>query len=183
MPLCQSIALYFNPRSPCGERHLAARMQRPSHPFQSTLPVRGATSPHFQRNRAFAQFQSTLPVRGATPDDSRRYVCGSDFNPRSPCGERPGFSPAVSRKASFQSTLPVRGATHVNRATDLAIKFQSTLPVRGATYTVDQFREMFTISIHAPRAGSDRFPAPCITVYFRFQSTLPVRGATVCARN
>ena len=34
------------------------------------------------------------------------------------------------------------------------------------------------ISIHAPREGSDLFPALLILVMFIFQSTLPVRGAT-----
>ena len=35
-------------------------------PFQSTLPVRGATSRIVSRIRVHASFQSTLPVRGAT---------------------------------------------------------------------------------------------------------------------
>ena len=35
------------------------------------------------------QFQSTLPVWGATALRSWREDVHSDFNPRSPCGERP----------------------------------------------------------------------------------------------
>ena len=101
-----------------------------------------------------------------------------DFNPRSPCGER--------RLRVIQ--LP-RGS-----------RFQSTLPVRGATQMSTEIPSTTTISIHAPRAGSDKsrvgsLPtaqhfnprSPCgerlkaaVVAYCRekFQSTLPVRGAT-----
>ena len=55
----------FNPRSPCGERHLTyCNVFFPS-TFQSTLPVRGATQMTDSAG-ASLQFQSTLPVRGAT---------------------------------------------------------------------------------------------------------------------
>ena len=60
------VILYFNPRSPCGERRRATRWQRST-----------------------ARFQSTLPVRGATRIWTVCHRCVSaDFNPRSPCGER-----------------------------------------------------------------------------------------------
>ena len=56
--------------------------------FQSTLPVRGATSTAIVGMRWQTIFQSTLPVRGATS------------------------SPVtLSALSIFQSTLPVRGAT------------------------------------------------------------------------
>ena len=69
--------------------------------------------------------------------DSARRVSGcrqSDFNPRSPRGERPP-SPVSShwRETPFQSTLPARGATQL---------FSVLLSVCN-------------ISIHAPREGSD----------------------------
>ena len=56
-----------------------------------------------------------------------------DFNPRSPCGERPAPSPRFILVFGFQSTLPVWGATGSN-----AISAHKT-----------------HISIHAPRVGSD----------------------------
>ena len=55
--------------------------------FQSTLPVRGATTRPSQPRTLFT-FQSTLPVRGATPMFPV-FPHVFDFNPRSPCGERP----------------------------------------------------------------------------------------------
>ena len=124
--------------------------------FQSTLPVRGATS---VPKLLFipAQFQSTLPVRGAT-----NSFCGNSgalkISIHAPCEGSdcpPGCSPAFS--PGFQSTLPVRGATHQRSLHwNARPKFQSTLPVRGAT----------ALYLFQPRID---------TV---FQSTLPVRGAT-----
>ena len=99
----------FNPRSPHGERLLAAYGFRMAGVFQSTLPARGATDADvlFLCN---VEFQSTLPARGAThaqkavvltlPISIHAPRTGSDtvlapsrtqsndFNPRSPHGER-----------------------------------------------------------------------------------------------
>ena len=55
----------------------------------------------------------------------------------------------------FQSTLPVRGATPTIARCIATIEFQSTLPVRGATYLFRGWDVYCTISIHAPREGSD----------------------------
>ena len=57
----------------------------------------------------------------------------TDFNPRSPCGER---------QTPF--------AWWITRAT-----FQSTLPVWGATVSGILTCNLVGISIHAPRVGSD----------------------------
>ena len=57
----------------------------------------------------------------------------TDFNPRSPYGERPCFMVLFSQRAGFQSTLPLRGATHTSHHPCWDAKFQSTLPLRGAT--------------------------------------------------
>ena len=79
----------------------------------------------------------------------------SDFNPRSPRGERPANIVLPLPGKPFQSTLPARGATLHRPRYKPCILFQSTLPARGAT----------------PRIG-------IIGRYCRFQSTLPARGAT-----
>ncbi len=61
----------------------------------------------------------------------------------------------------FQSTLPVRGATHHFPAVGQVAIFQSTLPVRGATGGQHFGPKAGQISIHAPRAGSDRRLRSC----------------------
>ena len=79
---------YFNPRSPCGERHFAGlACPHKDRKFQSTLPVRGATVVVVIAVST-ELFQSTLPVRGATLTKYILALSLINFNPRSPCGER-----------------------------------------------------------------------------------------------
>ena len=124
--------------------------------FQSTLPLRGAT-PTFKCSYPEYVFQSTLPLRGATKCSfpSRAVLsisihtplAGSDssslptrspttnFNPHSPCGERPLACCLMVLSDVFQSTLPLRGATYSCTRRNARSTFQSTLPLRGATST------------------------------------------------
>ena len=73
----------FNPRSPCGERHGRLEWLRAEISFQSTLPVRGATT----------------GLQGLPWHDR-------DFNPRSPCGERPGYDAVVLQIPHFNPRSP-----------------------------------------------------------------------------
>ena len=73
----------------------------------------------------------------------------------------------------FQSTLPVWGATELPAVTFYEQqKFQSTLPVWGATTVGVDPHNSITISIHAPRVGSDVlwFFAASINFYFNPRS-------------
>ncbi len=127
--------LHFNPRSPCGERRQSEHFRRSGNlkisihapragsdlyhiflysqvfPFQSTLPVRGATVSRLY-NGASLSFQSTLPVRGATVRAQKYYYFGkiSIHAPRA--GSDTSFAQKIRSCLIFQSTLPVRGATH-----------------------------------------------------------------------
>ena len=108
-----------------------------------------------------------------------RFIRYTDFNPRSPCGERQGKPKCCNYIKEFQSTLPVWGAT-IHRVNNKALAekfqstlpvwgatpttckecahydaFQSTLPVWGATHVIRRDRRIMEISIHAPRVGSD----------------------------
>ncbi len=101
-------------------------------PFQSTPPVRGATTALSFPQRELT-FQSTPPVRGATMPFLPFCPYLESFNPRPPCGER--LCPLTAMAASSG--------------------FQSTPPVRGATLGQGSARKQKIVSIHAPRAGSD----------------------------
>ena len=79
------------------------------------------------------RFQSTLPVGGATLYAVSPITFPSNFNPRSPWGER--------RMVTIQDAA--------------AFLFQSTLPVGGATQNEKDLEWHQRISIHAPRGGSD----------------------------
>ena len=95
------------------------------------------------------------PRTGSDGPPGRTTALRSDFNPRSPHGER-RCVPIKRRQAiTFQSTLPARGATSTKIFVMRWKQFQSTLPARGATSAVIRSRVRTWISIHAPRTGSD----------------------------
>ena len=192
--------MYFNPRSPHGERrhhHLRLGVYRR---FQSTLPARGATDMGGEEVCKRGQFQSTLPARGATARSRQK-----------------------EGKKIFQSTLPAWGATirgnfqklarlisiHAPRTgSDERIYqhltfthgFQSTLPARGATSSTfadllgsahfnprsphgerrageSRLRRADSISIHAPRTGSDRSGAGRTAVHLPISIHAPRTGS------
>ncbi len=79
---------HFNPRTPCGVRRMGSIALLTRSTFQSTHPMRGATS-NFRRVCEF----------------------GNNFNPRTPCGVRHFLAAVFVRYDQFQSTHPMRGAT------------------------------------------------------------------------
>ena len=194
--------------------------------FQSTLPARGATSVSVTAVLVLA-FQSTLPARGATRkdgktveadkisihaprtgsdaalqeikailleisihaprtgSDERLVVCKMsdiDFNPRSPHGERLNVSSIQCSQYVFQSTLPARGATITGSASAWVQTISIHAPRTGSDSRPLQIATPQGISIHAPRTGSDARAAGYSATPSSFQSTLPARGATHHAR-
>ena len=174
----RSLAANFNPRSPHGERLSGRGLARLAGLFQSTLPARGATFiVGFAVNRA--EFQSTLPARGATRLPRGCFCRHRLFQSTLPARGATRWASLSVGVSVFQSTLPARGATFqrpLNRIQTCL--FQSTLPARGATIFTPPISTpklnfnprsphgerlefiMFiasdsTISIHAPRTGSD----------------------------
>ena len=123
-------------------------------------PRVGSDQPIFEAIYYHCKFQSTLPVWGATVTSSILQGSSINFNPRSPCGERLLESAISANTMIFQSTLPVWGATKTGKHMISLEIFQSTLPVWGATKPGTVCREWQTISIHAPRVGSDRTICP-----------------------
>ena len=140
--------------------------------------MRGATADAWKLAAGATAFQSTRPVRGATSHGSELWGvtfvsihaprAGRDwnapplplrvngFNPRAPCGARPKNDTRNECNGMFQSTRPVRGAT---------TEAPSEQPRR-------------VVSIHAPRAGRDVVRVPLRASAPKFQSTRPRRGAT-----
>ena len=169
----------FYPRSPRGERRARHATDRRAALFLSTLPARGATSRQHRPLRALWRH----------------------FYPRSPRGERQMETITNFTEDVFLSTLPARGATSFTRRRTVDCEFLSTLPARGATDGKKPIIHYKSISIHAPREGSDRaettgFAIPLhISIHAPregsdvhclrkrplsglFLSTLPARGAT-----
>ena len=101
-------------------------------------------------------FLSTLPARGATDIPAGSIARHFDFYPRSPRGER------------RISDVPILFAIH----------FYPRSP-RGERQGKAWFLAVaVSISIHAPREGSDRTYDIYFNVNTIFLSTLPARGAT-----
>ncbi len=94
--------------------------------------MRGATGELAAlRDQDYISIHAPLAGSDGKGEGCQQYY--QDFNPRSPCGERP-----------FQNGTGV-----------FRVLFQSTLPLRGATGSHNSLHSVSYISIHAPLAGSD----------------------------
>ena len=123
----------FNPRSPCGERHVRRSVLRIRLRISIHVPLAGndaanrssgggsGISIHVPlagndrlmsgRSRSSSRFQSTFPLRGTT--------CPA---------------PSACPARTFQSTFPLRGTTDkMYRQAKEHPVFQSTFPLRGTT--------------------------------------------------
>ena len=102
-------------------------------------------------------FQSTRPLRGATSDHPWRTTCGRGyFNPRAPCGARPGDHLRPQDGEPISTHAPLAGRdTRFLRNSDRIIEFQPTRPLRGATWSCLFIARAVLISTHAPLAGRD----------------------------
>ena len=126
--------------------------------FQSTHPLRGATSDR-TLNLSKAAISIHAPLAGCDAGRCTPKSQKTHFNPRTPCGVR------------LRQRLPGRSAA----------RFQSTHPLRGATPADLVERGLAVISIHAPLAGCDLSAARPALAESKFQSTHPLRGATAIA--
>ena len=131
--MVSSFYLYFYPRSPRGERPVARGLRVFYHRISIHAPREGSDI-----CLRYCASPSTIsihaPREGSDPGHPHFGGQHPDFYPRSPRGERRPPARTTSSGSIFLSTLPARGAT-------------SWLGGAGADAT---------ISIHAPREGSDR---------------------------
>ena len=147
-------------------------------------------------------FQSTLPLRGATGNFPDRYSHASNFNPHSPCGERPNTEYMYPIDAISIHT-PLAGSDGTSLRAALLQQISIHTPLAGSDYWwFRAFRPSRNFNPHSP-CGERHNPhcclgrlkyfnphSPCgerqcfITQYvchLQFQSTLPLRGATANA--
>ena len=147
--------------------------------FLSTLPARGATSTYLEAPPEWLGISIHAPREGS--DRSRlprpdQHICISIHAPREGSDSRT-TCPAVERQ-NFYPRSP-RGERQGGPALGgLESPFLSTLPARGATQGAVAHLAVGSISIHAPREGSDLPICPTCKRRSRiFLSTLPARGA------
>ena len=148
--------LYFNPRSPHGERLLQVGKRMMEFDFNPR-------SPHGERRHVTTPL---LPVARISIHAPRT---GSDGNgegntlnarisihaPRT--GSDQQFQCGLTRCIRFQSTLPARGATESACRNENAGNISIHAPRTGSDAgEIDAQGNFIAISIHAPRTGSDR---------------------------
>ena len=173
-----TLRIYFNPRSPRGERRRLTGCIWNRWRFQPTLPAWGAT------------VVATLDEMGITVSTHAPRV-GSDFATLQEGIIAMSVSTHAPRVGSDRST---------QRYPMTTFPFQPTLPAWGATISWRKYTSAESVSTHAPRVGSDARPvvvkynvpvsthAPrvgsdviCLVLGFitqAFQPTLPAWGAT-----
>ena len=166
----------FNPRAPCGARHVR-RCAVPRPVIVSIhAPRVGRDKARMEVNTQILCFNPRAPcgarrssrVRackrgvsihaprvGRDTEHSRSRSSARCFNPRAPCGARQNMAPVMRCFPEFQSTRPVWGATTGRPRRGNGKSFQSTRPVWGATLTIAIGRSRLDVSIHAPRVGRD----------------------------
>ena len=167
----------FNPRPPCGGRQLNSIVALPYRLFQSTPPVRGATTTPYEDDGLLI-FQSTPPVRGATSFEELGVTL-TDISIHAPRAGGDNISGGLRLGRIISIHAPRAGGDAARKCTPTGrMGFQSTPPVRGATELFRRGPRNKGISIHAPRAGSDNGSLTLKICNNIFQSTLPVRGAT-----
>ena len=146
--------------------------------FQSTLPARGATR-STRDGTMRVSISIHAPRTGSDAGWTMTTTSTRNFNPRSPHGERrqqdaiPSVTGGISIHAprTGSDTPSAAGfsgwgyfnprSPHGERRYHLlnlhsVFQFQSTLPARGATADVQERGDGESISIHAPRTGSDK---------------------------
>ena len=167
----------FNPRAPCGARLDSARHTCRPYYFNPRAPC-GARPVDSAFIRWMAIFQSTRPMRGATTTLLSGGGSTSYFNPRAPCGARLFAKPMMALSLEFQSTRPMRGATPIYLIVAGCHAISIHAPHAGRDIDCLRHAPFQSISIHAPHAGRDKEMFFFLEIIQKFQSTRPMRGAT-----
>ena len=98
------------------------------------------------------------PLAGSDATTCTATIAYKDFNPHSPCGERPPASTPSTSRTYFNPHSPCGERRWSLTLLRVCWIFQSTLPLRGATHLLGSAHRRRLISIHTPLAGSDKHP-------------------------
>ena len=147
--------------------------------FQSTLPARGAT--HFLfPPLVMVSISIHAPRTGSDYVGGQYYITYGNFNPRSPHGERRG-----NRRhhqawgGNFNPRSPHGERLPALSSSGSTPNFNPRSPHGERHEILVCCATAVSISIHAPRTGSDApFREANELDVLTFQSTLPARGAT-----
>ena len=185
----------FNPRTPCGVRHLPSLYSTYCREFQSTHSLRSAT-PGFQD----ALSPATVSIHALLAECDKKYRTrprpSGGFNPRTPCGVRLSTAEVLKlashvsihallaecdlRCWACQSRLVVSihallAECDLPRTTEEALKswFQSTHSLRSATPRLPRRCSIRQVSIHALLAECDYVLRVRPSPIYRFNPRTP----------
>ena len=152
----------FNPRAPYGARPYMTCLKMPWLRFQSTRPIRGATTARKADIRPLS-FQSTRPIRGATAGAGIGPAAQDAISIHAPHTGRDSLNfLSISKVCEFQSTRPIRGATcKGGGATVHGGYFNPRAPYGARLIYIVEVMLVIAISIHAPHTGRDHHWARC----------------------
>ena len=147
---------YFNPRSPCGERHQLLGRSHQTHYFNPRSPC-GERLNAFSCARDTTNISIRAPLAGS---DGAYRISGCyrhDFNPRSPCGERRSNLIAIMQQSTYFNPRSPCGERHAAQIVYLIkIRISIRAPLAGSDGRRDGHGgQRIEISIRAPLAGSD----------------------------
>ena len=137
-------------------------------------PHTGRDIPYSVKALVDIAFQSTRPIRGATSSRDTLYAAATDFNPRAPYGARQVVPEELVEVRTISIHAPHTGRDDIQvvpRAPPEA--FQSTRPIRGATSEMHVRINTYKISIHAPHTGRDSVPTGLVVRIKYFNPRAP----------
>ena len=151
----KTVVSHFNPRSPHGERRTGDTQVKARFGISIHAPRTGSDT---IRKTVVSRIVISIhaPRTGSDSNAGTKRCWSTDFNPRSPHGERHHQAQVDAQKLRFQSTLPARGATILTKQWQSTITNFNPRSPHGERHKLDPvIGRDSEISIHAPRTGSD----------------------------
>ena len=144
----------FNPRTPCGVRRVGFSVTHFIKWFQSTHSLRSAT---LVRKVMYCAMSVSIHALLAECDwpSGPRVSKRPRFNPRTPCGVRPGSQQLNKLKICFNPRTPCGVRLEFLDKGLAVMEFQSTHSLRSATVSLYTFFMEHEVSIHALLAECD----------------------------
>ena len=154
----QAVLIYFNPRSPHGERPPFRRLVRPLRGDFNPRSPHGERPPASGRGRRCSGISTHAPRTGSDHAFGTAIQLG-DISTHAPrTGSDSAASVSTFASNVFQPTLPARGATLSTKCSRPDSLISTHAPRTGSdTNDFVTFLCVYNISTHAPRTGSDRY--------------------------
>ena len=172
---------YFNPHSPCGERHRGGEGPHHKRGISIHTPHAGSDARRPRYAGRTGNFNPHSPCGERRADMAQEIIQQKYFNPHSPCGERRQAGRGLSGVIGISIHTPHAGSDcYLFRLRAVARNFNPHSPCGERHYDVVVNCRQHEFQSTLPMRGATPSPSNrCKLVLF--QSTLPMRGATSTA--